>query len=210
MLLLWGKLTPYLQPTQLPTAPCGHLFGSAQKAHVLSGSVCRRCLQSLTGTAKTRQHCQLALLSLPPWRFFPRSSFTPLALPSSLPLVSLPFSWNSRLASSCPLCQYVWHHFCCLFSLSCSFFHSLCSQCASSTDNVVVVSLFTAVIVGLMTDNSQRLSLLFRVMFCYGVMCVGSIRLPSSFIFIALFLPSWLLFALCLLSPLSWNLKQVF
>lgn len=49
-------------------------------------------------------------------------------------------------------------------------------------------SLFTAVILGLMTDNSQWLSLLFRVMFCYRVTSVGSIRLPSSFIFIALFL----------------------
>lgn len=49
-------------------------------------------------------------------------------------------------------------------------------------------SLFTAVILGLMTDNSQWLSLLFRVMFCYRVTSVGSIGLSGSFIFIARFL----------------------
>lgn len=49
-------------------------------------------------------------------------------------------------------------------------------------------SLFTAVFLGLMTDNSQWLSLLFRVMFCFRVTSVGSIRLSSSFIFIARFL----------------------
>lgn len=179
-----------------------------------AASVYRRYPESLAGTTKTQQHCQHSdSLCLPGHSSTCFASFSRSRHPPLL----------TNLGMSCLVCKYVWHCFCCLSSLSCPFLShslaSLCSQRVAVADTAVAVSWFIVRssdkfkfvmlgvmgwcfhgILGLVTGNSQWLSLLFRVMLWCRVTSggCGSDMLPYFFIFILLFCPIWLLVTLLL------------
>lgn len=125
----WGNSWLYLSPPQSPPSPlCGHLVcsGSTQRDHVLSSQcLLNTSLESSwhrqdTTALSTRTSLSLSLPGRSSTAFFyptcsaPFSSFLTDIIVSCL-----------VFASSCRLCQYVWHHFCCLFFLSCPFFLTL-------------------------------------------------------------------------------------
>lgn len=186
----------------------GLFWFHTKRSRLRAASVCRRHLWSLAGTAKTRQHCQHALDSVsvsvvvpswPPFYHTCTASFSHSRYP--------PFSPASSCLAS--FCQYVWHHLCYLFFLSCPFFLTLlpplfsaCS-CGRYVGGCVAAHCLQFwwisicydqclhVILSAVARNSQWLSLLFRVMLSYRVTSGGSNMLPCFFHFYSAFNHAW-------------------